>query len=465
HIMVTLLDCPNELLLIISEYLNDEGLLHFASTCIRVNSLLIHILLERCQCEAVVSSTGAISSVYFTGDNLGAIPALAIAYHATSIELLSCGFSSFFRSSSSKEILNAVKALDVLAKRLERLSHVRIHPLLKFPGTKKEYVSWQKLLALSLNSAALRGDCSITVHNEPYEAVVDPFPFSHSFSDRPVGHIADERSAPAEKPIPRRPRISTGPGSSLIQRLAALLERVIRALKPHTVAITRSDEPEPSAPLVKSTERASKRVIPLPVLPALKSLNIHSSLLFHTTFYRWTMHTLNTSPLTSLSLDNIDLSLFDWHETLPRLSLAVLDHLHLGMHCSIAVPDLKAFLHRHPSITSLDLSFHEAIGPLHAPGPALPNLRRIRATPEYLVYFLSGPPAGDIHPLLREVTITSHGGSVYEEDRFAKVVAALEKRGSVPAVGLVGKLMGVLDLPETLVPLGNTLEEDENGNR
>ncbi|CAK5282131.1 unnamed protein product [Mycena citricolor] len=445
--MVTLLDCPNELLLIISEYLNDEGLLHFASTCIRVNSLLIHILLERCQCEAVVSSTGAISSVYFTGDNLGAIPALAIAYHATSIELLSCGFSSFFRSSSSKEILNAVKALDVLAKRLERLSHVRIHPLLKFPGTKKEYVSWQKLLALSLNSAALRGDCSITVYNEPYEAVVDPFPFSHSFSDRPTtahidgsGIIADTTS----------------------RRAAGTRDQGIEATYRGDNALRRAGTLCPTREIHGTRVEARDTLARPP----------RAEVIEHTLFPSF--------PHDVLPLDDAHTQHIPAHLPLARQHRSVA--VRLARNASPPIPrgarpsaSGNALLYRRsrPEGVSSPPSQH------HLPRPQLPRSHRPTArarscAPKSLPHprhtrvsrvLPVGPPAGDIHPLLREVTITSHGGSVYEEDRFAKVVAALEKRGSVPAVGLVGKLMGVLDLPETLVPLGNTLEEDENGNR
>ncbi|KAJ6571181.1 hypothetical protein B0H19DRAFT_1255172 [Mycena capillaripes] len=75
--------------------------------------------------------------------------------------------------------------------------------------------------------------------------------------------------------------------------------------------------------------------LPLPSDSALTTLNIHSSLLFHATFYPWTLRTLNTSLLL----------------TLPSFARLVIRK------CVVAVPDLARFVARHTTPEALDLSF------------------------------------------------------------------------------------------------------------
>ncbi|KAJ7106594.1 hypothetical protein C8R44DRAFT_885878 [Mycena epipterygia] len=155
---------------------------------------------------------------------------------------------------------------------------------------------------------------------------------------------------------------------------------------------------------------------------------------------------LNTSPITTLSLDNIDLSHYDWNLTLPAFTLPALSVLTIGQ-CAIAVPDLVLFLVRHPTILTLDLSFHLAIGALipHATTHVLPHLTSIRATPDYLLYFLALAEAA--YPDLRSVGITSDGESANEVAQFERVVQCLLGRRVVPHAELVGKLANHCHLP------------------
>jgi hypothetical protein len=64
--------------------------------------------------------------------------------------------------------------------------------------------------------------------------------------------------------------------------------------------------------------------------PEVTALHIHTSLLFHATFFKWTIHTLNTAPITTLSLGCIDLWHYDWALTLPLLTLPALADLAVG---------------------------------------------------------------------------------------------------------------------------------------
>jgi hypothetical protein len=181
---------------------------------------------------------------------------------------------------------------------------------------------------------------------------------------------------------------------------------------------------------------------------ALTTLKIHSSFLFHANFYKWTLHTLNTSPLATLSLDNIDLSHYDWTLTLPALTLPALTTLEIGQ-CAITVPDLDLFLARHPTIRTLELPFHPAIGALSPPAAVclLPHLTTLSATPDYLLYFLAGPAAAGWYPALRYVGVTSHDESAYQAGQFARLLECIEARTVAPRVVTVGRFASCCDVP------------------
>jgi hypothetical protein len=218
----------------------------------------------------------------------------------------------------------------------------------------------------------------------------------------------------------------------------------------------------PVTPVGKSTERLGVEGIPFVSNSALTTLNIHSSFLLHANLYRWTLHLLNTSPLTSLSLDNIDLVPFDWALTLPALTIPTLASLTIGSRrIAIAVPDLHLFLARHPSIHTLDLSFYIGVGDFFpsARTCVLPRLEIIRARPEYLLYFFSAGAEPDVdphgwYPNLWRVVVTSDDQPRYGVKQFRQVVACIETRPVVPLMELVGKLMKHCQVPPnlTLVP-------------
>jgi hypothetical protein len=190
-------------------------------------------------------------------------------------------------------------------------------------------------------------------------------------------------------------------------------------------------------------------MVPVPSHPLLTTLNIHSSFLFHAAFYKWTVHTLNTAPITTLSLSHIDLLHFDWVITLPKLTLPGLTSLKVGQECAIAVPDLTLFLARHPTITTLDLSWHVAIGALTPPlanRSTLPRLESLCALPDYLLYFLDRASAEndeeEAYPALRRVTVISNdSSSPYERKQLRELLKCVEKRrASVPVVELIRRL-------------------------
>ncbi|KAJ7804531.1 hypothetical protein B0H14DRAFT_3486111 [Mycena olivaceomarginata] len=131
-----------------------------------------------------------------------------------------------------------------------------------------------------------------------------------------------------------------------------------------------------------NTERPAQRVsapTPLPLCANLTvtTLHIHTSLLFHATFFKLTLHTLNTAPITTLSLACIDLWHYDWALALPLLTLPRRRGPGGRAIAPIPVHDLTAFLARHPLIHTLDPSWHLPIGGWKAAKGAYPELRRV----------------------------------------------------------------------------------------
>jgi hypothetical protein len=203
---------------------------------------------------------------------------------------------------------------------------------------------------------------------------------------------------------------------------------------------------------LQSAERAGIVALPLVSDSALTALNIHSPFLLHANFYKWSLHLLNSSPLTSLCLNNIDLSPLDWSLILPALTIPTLASLTIGPRSvSIVVPDLDLFLTRHPSIHTLDLSFHTHFGAhsLHSTTCALPRLATLRATPAYLLYFLGGADAQGWYPDLRLVAVTWNDES--GEAQFARIVGCIETRRVVPRMKLIGNLANRCQVPAHLI--------------
>lgn len=202
---------------------------------------------------------------------------------------------------------------------------------------------------------------------------------------------------------------------------------------------------------VQSIKCPALVTLPLVSNPVFQSLYISAPLLFHATFLPWTIHTLNTAPLTTLSLDSLDLAHYDWALILPLLTIPALRTLVIGQYCAIPVPYLTAFLARHPRIHTLDLSWHVAIGALRPPvaEPILPRLGHLLGSPDYLVYFLGGTHAeGEkTHPDLRRISVMSHDHSAYQQAQFGQLVEIVERMPVGPQVEVVGRFANFCRVP------------------
>ncbi|KAF8155129.1 hypothetical protein K438DRAFT_1862946 [Mycena galopus ATCC 62051] len=434
-----LLEFPNELLLLIAEELGADDLVHLAETCRRMSLPLIPVIFTRCDCDPP-SSSGELQSLYFTGENLSLLLALGIAFGVSSVNSIDCALVYDVREVREKEVLDAVATLNSLARRLSHLGHVRFCPLYDPRVLKSRKLSdYPHAVAAFLNSVARRGDCGLTVYaGWRHHDTSDPLPFVHVHTFPEAGRKSSVRKS--------------------LRKLVSWITFSHIAAFPPVLAPAQI----PVMPVVKSTERLGVEGIPFVSNSALRTFSIHSSFLLHANLYRWTLHLLNTSPLTFLSLNNIDLVPFDWALTLPALTIPTLASLTIGSRrIAIAVPDLHLFLARHPSIHTLDLSFYIGVGDFFpsATTCVLPRLEIIRARPEYLLYFFSAGAEPDVdpqgwYPNLWRVVVTSDDHSKYGVIQFRQVVACLETRPVIPLMELVGKLAEHCQVPPnlTLVP-------------
>ncbi|KAJ7352466.1 hypothetical protein DFH08DRAFT_859015 [Mycena albidolilacea] len=439
--LTSLLDLPNELLLVISEDLDVDSLVDLAATCERLYSVLIPGICDLFGLE-IPPSSRVLPSLAVTGETLKLLRVIGIAAFIKSIDALNCDFAwqisrSAYVSPPFSDVLRAASSLTSLAIRLSHLGHLRLNPYATV-HSRQDLVSWLQALAAVLNSAAQR-NCTVTVYGVPgpdYDA--DPRPFLHFIPEVPRITIM--------KPTPRPP-----PKSFVL----AILQKLMPFFRPTPKSVKLPKPPKPIAGFtlrhIAPIQRQTVTMVPVPSYPLLTTLNIHSSFLFHAAFYKWTVYTLNTAPITTLSLSHIDLLHFDWLITLPKLALPGLTSLKIGQECAIAVPDLTLFLTRHPTITTLDLSWHVAIGALTPPLAnrstlPLPRLESLCALPDYVLYFLDGASVEndeeEAYPALQRVTVISNdSSSPYERKRLRELLKCVEKRrASVPVVELIRRL-------------------------
>jgi hypothetical protein len=153
-------------------------------------------------------------------------------------------------------------------------------------------------------------------------------------------------------------------------------------------------------------------------ISTLKFFDIRSSLIIREPFLRWTILTINISPITRLCLC-LHISAMAWRELLSWLHVPMLSDLSISHFTSVAA-DVKSFISRHPTITTLDLcdnafclcdgepvviNLSSLVPPTSSRKEKLPRLSVLRATPEYMAYLFSIQPPSRIFPNLVSITL------------------------------------------------------------
>jgi len=177
--------------------------------------------------------------------------------------------------------------------------------------------------------------------------------------------------------------------------------------------------------------------VPRPkVAPRLTGLWIEGDCLFSASNYPWTMDIMNAAPLTHLSITKSKLTMFDWSQILPSITISTLAYLAISV--SVAFPDLLDFFHRHPSLQEINLSDNEPIGVVSflistpsSRSNLLPKLKTLVATPDYIYPFMCHQQDGYFHNLnaydIRPFPLSYE--SCFRNNRFRAILELLSTKG------------------------------------
>ena len=452
---------PDELLLLILQFLNDDSICQLAMTCHSLNFIALPYFFTKNQISDPLSGQVVLGNY-----PRQTIPALCISFFLTSLTSLSWLFNP-----PAERLLKEVHGLHRLLARISdsnkgnnllrvelnlRLVDAWIERLMNSGNAARiEVEEWKDafsglldaVLALGCKDLTVVGgqmitrglELSVVRSSSPLDEPTHP---SRDGSVVEVVEMAEPTRGPLTVAFPMKLRLREKIPLAVKKTLSALKRRRLQS----SFVLNRDqlvdEDPVGDHPRVLSyssdsaiAERGQQLVDKDPVgdhltvsshssdsaiarrghtevavTVSLTTFNIiHSSMLLYYPFrYHWTLKTLNTSPLTTLSLESLNLSTADWSQLLPYLILPSLSKLSIA-NCRIIFADLTAFLTRHPSITTLDLNKSTPIPYAHNPPfpkDILPELTTLIAYPEYLIHLLR-PPSDDhsVLPALTSITL------------------------------------------------------------
>lgn len=161
-------------------------------------------------------------------------------------------------------------------------------------------------------------------------------------------------------------------------------------------------------------------------LSSLQYFTCRSLCLFFTIFRKWTITTINTSPITELILTQYKLPGYYWTTILPLFASRTLEHLIINTE-NLKADDLYPFLLRHPQLAELVLIQPLVVSSTRPKmkADALPGLTTLMAHPEAVRHILASRGAC---PNLKEVAIGLEKTRVQEnaEKELTSDLAALD---------------------------------------
>ncbi|KIM49682.1 hypothetical protein M413DRAFT_114186 [Hebeloma cylindrosporum] len=206
----------------------------------------------------------------------------------------------------------------------------------------------------------------------------------------------------------------------------------------------------------------------------LGTFHIHSPMAFHSVLCRWTIETLNTSAIASLSLSRqhyVDKQ--SWFLILPFIQIPTLTDLSIDF-CAIDTSDLIKFLQRHSRLEKLGLGHNFKLQRHAPPFPktALIQLTHLTAPPKWINHLLA--TAGSL-PSLFSTTIlvwvpNTHLFKLSDLDRslepsISRLVAMRDVRHSLSFGSASGSWIAPTITPPTFDPLEELDLGDGSGDR
>ena len=395
-----LLHLPNELLLEIFEDLSDDTLYQLAVICRRLHFLALPLVFKHHE----LNPTSGRCALY--REEMRALPALRMSLSVTSLISIRCCFNA-------PTLINESYELYRLISRLTSIKDVKLHlPVLdiRTNGIEIDLRIWSQIF-LWLLDAVIQKSCSkLTVTgetggNHEFPAVI---PRSAGANPRLYQVLEGKResfklynnSQMLNRPYLNRSLICTytqsifaseRPGSSSVPSINKM-SKVVDGKLLQSSSVSNVEDSE------------CTNAIDSPV-HSLTSFNVYSAMLLDYPFTDWTINILNTAPITSLSLEEVDIPTETWAYILPLLILPALSELTIRSSTMVFV-DLCHFFARHPSITTLELKgctmpFQRS--PVSQ--DILPKLTALAASSQYLTCLLEDK---DNFPNLVSITIASH---------------------------------------------------------
>ena len=333
-----LLDFPNEILLFILEQVElDWDLFTLASISRRLHYLALPLFFAR---NGVSPFAGEL--ILFDARSYAVFRALSIALFKPSLKQLRCTFD-FAKPEN-------IRRLGKLVANLSRIEEVFVNFMdttYREPGFKPvKPLEFGPVAATELSevfSAIMRKSGRITIYDT---------------SVWYAGSTAKELAAIGRKQFSKY----------MLKSMTSTVWDVARSIGSWLARGTGSDAPPVSS----------------------LSIDLYCSMLFHASFFPWTLRALNSTRLSTLSLRQLNMKHDKWEAILPPLIMPNLRNLTVES-CSIPFLTLIKLLSRHPQITNLYLGRNLAPPSQSDPLPVgvLPRLTHISATSQYLLYFLA----------------------------------------------------------------------------
>ncbi|GLB37378.1 hypothetical protein LshimejAT787_0404290 [Lyophyllum shimeji] len=300
-----LLSLSTELLLLILEYLPNAALLAISKTSQRLHCFALPAYLSR---HGISNSQP--TSLILHGKTIDALPGLRASLSITSLDSISCKFEGPDEARFARDVTNLLRFIH----KLTRVNCVTLHMgsidarwVYGFATAKSD--AWKPTFLRLLDTILERHCSSLTV--------------THGYFVLPM---------------------SPKGGLAWHHQLVGTSESVAAARSTFLGYSFAARRQRPSIERrLSSTE--------------LKSFSIHSNMLLVQPFCDWTLRTLNSCDIRSLSVSFWGISQDTWASILPTITLPSLVEFTAGT-TDIAFPDLIEFLSRHPSIHTLNLHPH-----------------------------------------------------------------------------------------------------------
>ncbi|KAH9474551.1 hypothetical protein JR316_0013013 [Psilocybe cubensis] len=379
-----------EMLVMLSAHIGHEDMsvTNLAMTCKSIYNALIQVILvdEVCYMEKMMQA----GKLILTNDN-GRIYRIPPENPENFYNTL---FKTIFIE--LPDVDKDLRCLNRLIVRAKKVDLIKLQ--LKSYGSRLPPRSRARKLATIFN-ICVEKDADVEIKGYPRDWEYEPGPFSlivveESGGRRNSRHLDTRRRSSQHYSVSVLSAANRRRKTNPLMALQRTLDVILLAKESFSSQITASSTVPPS---VLVSMRKPKYEVPLVGEPRATGIVFSSTIPFRASFARSTFSMLKSPHLTNLVFYNVNLSEYEWSVILARIDLPALSNF-ITVDETIAYPDLRKFLARHPRITGLNLSGclyqnSEIVFELPIKGIGrrfLPELDYLKGKPQYLTAFMRG---------------------------------------------------------------------------